>query len=666
MPVAPTYPGVYIQELPSGVHAITGVATSIGAFVDFFPRGPLNEAVQVFSFADVERIFGGLHLRSEASYALDQFFRNGGSSAWVVRVSSAVTPARAAVATAQNKIGGGAVDTVTFNASDPGLWGNNVRVRVDPNAAGTFDVIAREVQVDNGRETVLREIRYSGLSMTANDPRFISTVINDAADNAGGLIRVTAVGAGGPPPMSSGYTGPVTLPLPAMITGAGPKALGVTLQGAGPNDPRTLDLGNAGLPALEDLAQALQGALRAAQPSTPAFAAGRAEFAQATVRIAGTQIQVVPGVGSAPYARFVFADTTVVGLTAAMGLGTAANGNVAAYALGTVTAGGAQTANATANGLDGDLPLAVDLIGSEAVTPPTGMFALNQADLFNLLCLPRVAKTSAANGTDVFPAAQVDFTVSGATDYCVRRRAILLLDPPDDVITPVQMRTYIVAKATQRHQNLALHYPRLIISDPENGFRDRSIGPSGTIAGLCSRIDTERGVWKAPAGTEASLRGVSRLESKLSDAENGTLNPIAVNCLRTFDLYGNVSWGARTLFGEDARASEWKYLPVRRLALYLEETLFRSTQWVIFEPNDEPLWAQIRLAVGSFMNDLFHKGAFAGRTKQEAYFVHCDASTTTPLDRERGIVNLVVGFAPLKPAEFLVISITQIPPTLEV
>ena len=139
-----------------------------------------------------------------------------------------------------------------------------------------------------------------------------------------------------------------------------------------------------------------------------------------------------------------------------------------------------------------------------------------------------------------------------------------------------------------------------------------------------------------------------------------------MNCLRTFDLYGNVSWGARTLFGEDARASEWKYVPVRRLALYLEETLFRSTQWVIFEPNDEPLWAQIRLAVGSFMNDLFHKGAFAGRSKQEAYFVHCDASTTTPLDRERGIVNLVVGFAPLKPAEFLVISITQIPPTLEV
>jgi len=211
-----------------------------------------------------------------------------------------------------------------------------------------------------------------------------------------------------------------------------------------------------------------------------------------------------------------------------------------------------------------------------------------------------------------------------------------------------------------------MHYPRVLVADATNAFRDRSIGASGTIAGVCGRIDTARGVWKAPAGTEATLGGITRLETKLTDAENGTLNPIGINALRTFDTYGNVNWGGRTTFGEDVRASDWKYVPVRRLALYLEETLFRSTKWVIFEPNDEPLWAQIRLSVGSFMADLFHKGAFQGRTKQDAYFVHCDSSTTSPLDQQRGVVNLVVGFAPLNPAEFLIISIQQIPPHLEV
>ncbi len=180
------------------------------------------------------------------------------------------------------------------------------------------------------------------------------------------------------------------------------------------------------------------------------------------------------------------------------------------------------------------------------------------------------------------------------------------------------------------------------------------------MAGIFSRTDAQRGVWKAPAGLEATLVGVPQLSVPLTDMENGELNPLGINCLRSMPAIGPVVWGSRTLQGDDRLASEWKYIPIRRLALYLEESLYRGTQWVVFEPNDESLWAQIRLNVGAFMHNLFRQGAFQGSTPREAYFVKCDKETTTQNDRNLGIVNIVVGFAPLKPAEFVIIKIQQI------
>ncbi|MCK6531315.1 phage tail sheath family protein, partial [Myxococcota bacterium] len=169
----------------------------------------------------------------------------------------------------------------------------------------------------------------------------------------------------------------------------------------------------------------------------------------------------------------------------------------------------------------------------------------------------------------------------------------------------------------------------------------------------------------APAGIEAQLSGVAELGVPLTDAENGDLNPLGVNCLRAFPTIGRVVWGARTWAGADALASQWKYIPVRRLALYIEETLYRGTQWVVFEPNDTPLWAQIRLNIGAFMHGLFRQGAFQGRTPRDAYFVKCDRETTTQNDINLGIVNIVVGFAPLKPAEFVIIKIQQMTGEIE-
>jgi len=216
-----------------------------------------------------------------------------------------------------------------------------------------------------------------------------------------------------------------------------------------------------------------------------------------------------------------------------------------------------------------------------------------------------------------------------------------------------------------RHTNAAVYYPQLQIFDPLNGNRPREIGASGTLAGIYALTDATRGVWKAPAGTEAKLVGAS-LREQLTDDENGDLNPLGINVLRNFPIFGNVSWGARTLFGADQQTSEWKYIPVRRTALFLEESLYQGLKWVVFEPNDEPLWAQIRLNVGAFMQNLFRQGAFQGKTPREAYLVKCDSETTTQNDINLGIVNILVGFAPLKPAEFVIIQIQQLAGQIQV
>jgi hypothetical protein len=269
---------------------------------------------------------------------------------------------------------------------------------------------------------------------------------------------------------------------------------------------------------------------------------------------------------------------------------------------------------------------------------------LDRIDLFNLLCVPGL--TTAAEDTT---------TLGDLATFCQRRRAMLIADCEKEAKAGgVKVPTPAAKK------NAAFYFPWLKAPDALSQGRITDFPPCGFVAGLYARTDATRGVWKAPAGTDAGLVGVFAPKEKLTDKEIGTLNPKAVNCLRALPVFGPVSWGARTLDGNDEVGSEWKYVPVRRTALFIEETLFRATKWVVFEPNDEPLWAQLRLNVGAFLQDLFRQGAFQGRSPREAYFVKCDAETTTQNDINRGVVNVVVGFAPLKPAEFVVITLTQI------
>jgi uncharacterized protein len=258
-----------------------------------------------------------------------------------------------------------------------------------------------------------------------------------------------------------------------------------------------------------------------------------------------------------------------------------------------------------------------------------------------------------------------NLVIPAVEQYCLAKRAFFILDIPEATDTPAKMVELMDQYDGFRHTNAAIYFPRLLVSDPLNENRPRNVGASGTLAGVYARTDATRGVWKAPAGTDADLRGAN-LALKITDAENGSLNPLGINALRNFAIFGNVSWGARTLDGADQAASEWKYIPVRRTALYIEESLFEGSKWIVFEPNDEPLWAQVRLNFGAFMHNLFRQGAFQGTTPKEAYFVKCDKETTTQNDIDRGIVNILVGFAPLKPAEFVVIKIQQMAGQIEV
>lgn len=520
MPVAPTYPGVYIEEVPSGVRSITGVATSITAFLGRALRGPVNEPVSLNSYADFERIFGGLWVESTLGYAIRDFYLNGGSQAIIVRLYHTEEGATAKPATAQLTVNGLALEAVS-----PGSWGNALRARIDYDVSE--DVATRYgLTQDKLFNLTVRDTKTGALeqflNLTASEgPRRVEQVLK----NESRLVRVKQ-------------------PLTTMPTAHADAAAGKDLWEADNASTKVAD---------EDKAS------------------------------------------------------------------------------------------------DGLLLEKDDFVGNEA--NKQGLYALEKVDLFNLLCLPPYLYQV---NSDVDTA-----LVTAAAAYCERRRAMLIVDPPSGWSSKEQVKVGLVEIGT-KSKNAALFFPRLRQPNPLHDNQLEDFAPCGAVAGVIARTDAQRGIWKAPAGLETALAGVAQLSVSLTDSENGELNPLGVNCLRIMPAAGTVIWGARTLQGNDRLASEWKYLSVRRMALYIEESLYRGTQWVVFEPNDEPLWAQVRLNIGAFMHTLFRQGAFQGKTPREAYFVKCDKETTTQDDINRGIVNILVGFASLKPAEFVIVKIQQI------
>ena len=498
-----TAPGVYIEEVPSGVHTLTGVATSITAFVGRTALGPTDGGTTVTSFAEFVRQFGRLSRTYPLTYAVNDFFLNGGSTAVIVRLAHNA-------ATATFLVNDGA-HQMNIDAASAGKWANGYKLHF---AASTADDAAA-VALGVADHTHLFDVQV--IDTTTNPPAAVEVIRNVTIEDVPRRIdRALA--------QESNFLRvrkPVPTPLPTVALGD------LNHDGAGGDDGGTLDPGT------------------------------------------------------------LVADAQAI---------------------------------------------------------------LDHVDLFNLLVIPPDAW-----GTDTMLA-----VAQAAAKYCVTRRAVLIADPlfASKAATAVaDITSYAVAGLDQR--NVAAYFPMQLTRDPLDRKTIEQLPAGGAIAGAIARTDAERGVWKAPAGLDVGL-ATDGVSPPLTDAENGTLNAAGINCLRTFPNAGTVIWGARTLRGADNLSDDYKYLPVRRLALYLEESLFRGTKWVVFEPNAEPLWSQIRLNIGAFMQSLFRQGAFAGITPQQAYLVKCDAETTTADDVNRGIVNIIVGFAPLKPAEFVIIKIEQL------
>lgn len=277
------------------------------------------------------------------------------------------------------------------------------------------------------------------------------------------------------------------------------------------------------------------------------------------------------------------------------------------------------------------------IIGSQKTK--SGIYSLDYMTDFNILCIPPYDESDTTSIT----------VYEKALEYCKKRRAILLVDPPND------WKDAKIAKNNQSYlfsdENAAIYFPRVKIQEKSDFV------PCGIIAGIMAKTDYSRGVWKAPAGVEASISGIDDFVIHLTDDEIGVLNLMGINCLKKVQSLGFLVWGSRTMKGNERLASQWKYLPTRRTALFIEESLYRGLKWVVFEPNGEPLWSSIRNTVDPFLNNLFRQGAFQGATTKEAYFIKCDQSTHTVNDIAAGIINLEVGFAPLKPAEFVIIKI---------
>jgi uncharacterized protein len=727
----PPYPGVTVYELSSNVHTITGVSTSLTAFVGTAPTGPVDQLTRIQSFGEYARIFGGVDPSSEMSYAVMQFFLNGGSDSWVIRVAAGATPAKLDISDQSGN------PSLNFAPINGGSSGNGTAVAIDwpspdPNR---FNVMLTSPPDANGNSTVEQ---YSGLSMNSTDSRFVKTMINAVSnmvtvqrdpgaafgkgysknkppaslkvDATRNTIRVSVDGAAPVTvtfPISStntdiinGLTSALGLVatidpassnsfvirskstsdhssvvvLPGLqndasrVLGFGITNGGIEADGSSPARPKpspdpgsltsaaitlsvlnkhatqsialTLDGGRpvniliplAGMsqPAnqgdCDAFADVIQTAVRSFRPTVQSFAKFTAAF-DFTTRVitlkSGTR-----GANSSVTVANAGADTLATDLQLTIPPATQTVGG------SQILTGGSEVQLTSGNTY-------VTFVQSQA--SKKGIYALENADIFNILCLPGITDSN---------------TLIEAAAYCESRRAFLIVDPPSNQ-KPMDIETLVTGTSVPKSDHAAIYYPNIQVGDPVTGGL-RLSAPSGTVAGVYARIDGTRGVWKAPAGTEARLVGVQQLEYTMTDGENGIINPVGANGIRLLNPYGIVSWGARTLMGADDIGSQYKYVPVRRLALYIEESLRRGMQWAVFEPNDEPLWSQIRLNIGTFMNTLFRQGAFEGASPRDAYFVKCDSETTQQADIDRGVVNVIVGFAPLKPAEFVIIAITQI------
>lgn len=294
-----------------------------------------------------------------------------------------------------------------------------------------------------------------------------------------------------------------------------------------------------------------------------------------------------------------------------------------------------------ANGGENAVIVAVDPAGGPAALR-AGIAALDSGPAFNLLCVPGAGDLA---------------TIAAAAECCEARRAFFIADPPSTAATVSGVLDFVAQPALPKSPNAALYFPWLEVADPAADGAPRLSAPSGTLAGVYACTDAARGVWSAPAGPAPPLSGILGPASVLDDEDNGLLTLHGINAIRTFPSFGTLIWGSRTLAGDERLSSDWKYVPVRRLALHIENSIHQSLGWTAFEPNAEALWAAVTSSVNGFMDDLWSQGALVGSRPGEAYAVTCGTASMTPEDVSSGLLKIIITFAPSRPAEFLLLQI---------
>jgi len=632
-----TYPGVYIEEISSGVRPLEVASTSTAAFVGLAEMGP-EEATRVTNWTEFQRRYGSFIAHGYLAHSVFQYFNNGGRQCYIVRVVP--SDAKTASVTVQNRAAN-PVPGLTFSAKNKGAWGNSLLLQIEDGTldpGNGFKVSVRR-QADpavvpaNVKDITPLEV-FDNLSTDSTSPNYVvsvlgqeSTLIN--AELAGNTSVQRGLHRGGLVP---------TLPLAAN----GSFQINVDADGF-----QVVTLTAAA--TLADAAAAIQTAVRALAATKKKTSTDAAAFTAFTCGVEIVSAQ----------SRLILQSGTTSATSSVRVQPAAANDATAQLKLGAGGGGRSEDGMAVRRPANadvvqiGDAAVAAPVTaappgtdGTAEVTATTFSAAFSRLDNvtdFSLLAVPGEGTT-----------AMLDLGMA----YCANRplqEVFYLGEAAEDDNTADEAATFR-NKLTTANSYGALYFPWVKALNPTGQSREPILlPPSGYIAGLYARIDASRGVWKAPAGTEASLNGVVGLAVELSDVEHGNLNPRGVDVIRRFPGSGVVAFGARTISSDP----EWKYVPIRRTAIMLRVSIYYGIQWAVFEPNDEPLWSQLRLNIGSFMMTLFRQGAFQGSTPSQGFFVKCDAETTTQADIDAGVVNVLVGFAPLKPAEFVVVKISQ-------
>jgi uncharacterized protein len=640
----PTYlhPGVYIEEIPSGAKTIEGVGTSTAAFIGYTTKGPLDTPLLLLNFDDYRRRYGGIRdlgagdLGDALGFSVAAFFQNGGTKAYVVRlargtVGNPLTSARGYIRRPNPP---GSTDALEFTAINQGQWANGLIVRVTPKPGNPALFTVSIGRLDD-RGNLRPEETYSDVSMDSASPRFIEAVLNGVSPNVS--VDVTPL---------AGLTPPAAWTAPLIGTSTSGDLTGAALDlSAASAVNRTLTMAldtvsfNIVVPAedftgrLADLAAAIQAAVRSG-----AAAERRTNF---TAVALGNQLVLTSGTRGTASSAVV---DGAVGVAPTLELGTANGGTEQS---------GQQRLDARVNGTDAELADGADGVEAQDPAYDTTFSALVKVRDINIICLPGKAWDAAGQ-------AAIQFAIGHAEDTASR---MVIVDPPAGTELTTEQSVSDLGLPTSTYS--VLYYPWVRVANP---FYDEDenpgvqptllVPPSGYAAGMWSKIDGRRGVWKAPAGVETNLLGLSALRFDVGDGEQDQLNPLGVNALRKLPGFGHVIWGTRTL---STRANpEWRYVPVRRTAIFIEQSIYNSIQWAVFEPNDHKLWASLRSNIDAFMNGLWRSSAFQGEKASDAYFVRCNlGDTMTQADIDRGQVIVIVGFAPLKPAEFVIVRIQQ-------